>query len=71
MEDLNSFSYTKSRVASLQESKYCNLGHRLESIFVKNLMRDSLKKECMCDILAVIEVGLVMKIGNNLKTKSL
>ena len=33
-------------------------------------MKDSLKK-CTYDILAVIEVVLVMKICNNLKTKSL
>ena len=64
-------SFLKRRVASSQESKYCKLGHRLESILVKNLMKDSLKKECTYDTLAVIEVGLAMKMGNNLKTKSL
>ena len=64
-------SFLKRRVAALQESKHCKLGHRLESAFVKNLMKDSLKQECVCDILSVIEVGLAMKMGNNLKTKSL
>ena len=64
-------SFLKRKVASSQESKHCKWGHRLESILVKNLMKDILKKECKCGMLAVLEVGLAMKMGNNLKTKSL
>ena len=47
------------------------MGHRLESILVKNLMKDSLKKDSVHDTLPVLEVGLVMKMGNNLKTNIL
>ena len=43
----------------------------LESILVKNLMKDSLKKECVHGTLAALEVGLAMKMGDDLKTKSL
>ena len=62
-------SFLKRRVASSQESKYCKLGHRLESVLVKNLMKASHNKDCMHDALADLEVGLAMKMGNNMRTK--
>ena len=40
-------SFLKRRVASSQESKYCKLGHRLESVLVKNLMKASLSEDCI------------------------
>ena len=33
-------------------------------------MKASLKKECMCDVIAFLETGLAMKMGNNWKTMS-
>ena len=34
-------SYLKPRVARLQESRYCKMGHWLELVLINNLIRDS------------------------------
>ena len=64
-------SFLKRRVASSQESKHFKLGHKLESVLVKNLMKASFNEDCTLDALSVLEVGLVMKMDNNMKTKIL
>ena len=64
-------SFLKIWVTSSQESNHHKLGHRLDSVLVKNLMKDSVKKYCAHDVIATLEAGLAMKIGNNWKTKSL
>ena len=54
-------SFLKRRATRTQHSKHCELVHRLESVLVKNLMQASLDKDLMCDAIATLEEGLVIK----------
>ena len=58
-------SLLKHRFDSSQESKYCKLGHRLELVLVKNLMKATLNEECTHDVTDILKEGLAMKIGSN------
>ena len=47
------------------------MGHILELVLVQNLIQDIVDKERMCDAIARLEAGLVIKMGNAWKLKSL